>query len=319
MKRPPFTRQDACTGVRRCSVWALVVFGSGTPARCHGEDAVARRPRGPGDAETKSPFAGRRRRAWRRPSWAPPGCDAAGGASPAPDGTRAHEPSPTPDARVGQQPRAPWPPWATPSPAASTPARCCPTARRCPGRPARHGGEQSRRTAAGRRRGGRRSWNYAVTGARMADLPGQMAQAADRKPAAGDGDGGRQRRLPGLAGGDDARWPTSAPSFEDVAAHAARGARRRAQVYVASVPDLKRLWSQGRTNALGKQVWKLGICPSMLGDADALDSAATRAAGRGAGAGGGVQLGAARRSAPRTGGAASTAARSSTTASGRGS
>jgi hypothetical protein len=46
-------------------------------------------------------------------------------------------------------------------------------------------------------------------------------------------------------------------------------------VYVASVPNLKRLWSQGRTNALGKQVWKLGICPSMLGDADALDSAAT--------------------------------------------
>jgi lysophospholipase L1-like esterase len=47
-------------------------------------------------------------------------------------------------------------------------------------------------------------------------------------------------------------------------------------VYVASVPNLKRLWSQGRTNALGKQVWKLGICPSMLGDADALDAAATQ-------------------------------------------
>jgi hypothetical protein len=47
------------------------------------------------------------------------------------------------------------------------------------------------------------------------------------------------------------------------------------QVYVASVPNLKRLWSQGRTNPLGKAVWKLGICPSMLADADALDSAAT--------------------------------------------
>ncbi len=46
-------------------------------------------------------------------------------------------------------------------------------------------------------------------------------------------------------------------------------------MYVASIPDLKRLWSQGRTNPLGKQVWKLGICPSMLGDADSLDSAAT--------------------------------------------
>lgn len=49
----------------------------------------------------------------------------------------------------------------------------------------------------------------------------------------------------------------------------------KAQVYVASVPNLKRLWSQGRTNALGKQIWKLGICPSMLGDADALDAVAT--------------------------------------------
>lgn len=46
-------------------------------------------------------------------------------------------------------------------------------------------------------------------------------------------------------------------------------------MYVASVPDLKRLWSQGRTSALGKQVWKLGICPSMLDDADSLDAAAT--------------------------------------------
>ncbi len=54
-----------------------------------------------------------------------------------------------------------------------------------------------------------------------------------------------------------------------------REALPKAQVYVASVPNLKRLWSQGRTNALGKQVWKLGICPSMLGDADATDTAAT--------------------------------------------
>jgi lysophospholipase L1-like esterase len=54
-----------------------------------------------------------------------------------------------------------------------------------------------------------------------------------------------------------------------------RATAPRAQVYVSSIPDLKRLWSQGRTSALGKQVWKLGICPTMLGDADALDEAAT--------------------------------------------
>ena len=67
--------------------------------------------------------------------------------------------------------------------------------------------------------------------------------------------------------------------FED-ALSTLREALPKTQVYVASVPDLKRLWSEGRSNPLGKQMWKLGICPSMLGDADALDSAATRAAGR---------------------------------------
>ena len=51
---------------------------------------------------------------------------------------------------------------------------------------------------------------------------------------------------------------------------------------MSSVPDLKRLWSEGRTNQLGKQIWKLGICPSMLGDADAVDRR-RRAAGHGAG------------------------------------
>jgi hypothetical protein len=55
-----------------------------------------------------------------------------------------------------------------------------------------------------------------------------------------------------------------------------RSALPKTQVYVSSVPDLKRLWSQGRTNPLGKQVWKLGLCPSMLGNPDALGSAATR-------------------------------------------
>jgi hypothetical protein len=62
--------------------------------------------------------------------------------------------------------------------------------------------------------------------------------------------------------------------FEDALSVLRRKAPK-AQVYVASVPNLKRLWSQGRTNPMGKQVWKLGVCPSMLGDADAVDAAAT--------------------------------------------
>ncbi|MFD7130295.1 SGNH/GDSL hydrolase family protein [Streptomyces sp. NPDC059894] len=116
------------------------------------------------------------------------------------------------------------------------------------------------------------SWNYAETGSRMADLPAQMRRAAARGPAL----------VTVMAGANDA-CRASAEAMTPVADFRAqfqdalrtlRRAAPKAQVYVASVPNLKRLWAQGRTNALGKQVWKLGICPSMLGDADALDSAA---------------------------------------------
>ncbi|MFD5338886.1 SGNH/GDSL hydrolase family protein [Streptomyces hawaiiensis] len=118
----------------------------------------------------------------------------------------------------------------------------------------------------------RRSWNYAVTGARMADLPGQMAQAVRRKP----------QLVTVMVGANDAcrstpsaMTPVSAfrADFED-SLRSLRKALPKAQVFVASVPNLKRLWSQGRTSPMGKQVWQLGICPSMLGDPDALDSAA---------------------------------------------
>ncbi|POX53764.1 hypothetical protein C3489_15025 [Streptomyces sp. Ru71] len=125
----------------------------------------------------------------------------------------------------------------------------------------------------GRQRAATHSWNYAVTGARMADLPAQMARAAARRP----------QLVTVMAGANDACRDTTAAmtSVADFRARfeeALRTLRRslpKAQVYVASVPNLKRLWSQGRTNALGKQIWKLGICPSMLGDADSFSAAAT--------------------------------------------
>ncbi|MFF3910041.1 SGNH/GDSL hydrolase family protein [Streptomyces sp. NPDC001848] len=119
-----------------------------------------------------------------------------------------------------------------------------------------------------------RSWNYAVTGARMADLAGQIAQAVRHRP----------ELVTVMVGANDAcRSSTSAMTpvgdfreqFEDAMA-VLRRSLPKAQVYVSSVPNLMRLWSEGRTSALGKQVWKLGICPSMLGDADALDAASTR-------------------------------------------
>ncbi|MGR6970192.1 SGNH/GDSL hydrolase family protein [Streptomyces cynarae] len=119
-----------------------------------------------------------------------------------------------------------------------------------------------------------RSWNYAVTGARMADLAGQVAQAVQRRP----------ELVTVMVGANDAcRSSTSAMTpvddfreqFEDAMA-LLRRSLPKAQVYVSSVPNLMRLWSEGRTSALGKQVWKLGVCPSMLGNADALDAASTQ-------------------------------------------
>ncbi len=117
------------------------------------------------------------------------------------------------------------------------------------------------------------SWNYAVTGARMADVPAQMAKAVRRRP----------ELVTVMAGANDAcrdstRQMTPVADFraefKDALA-TLRAKLPKSQVYVASVPNLKRLWAQGRTSALGKQIWKLGICPSMLGDADALDTKAT--------------------------------------------
>ncbi|MFF7866558.1 SGNH/GDSL hydrolase family protein [Streptomyces qaidamensis] len=125
----------------------------------------------------------------------------------------------------------------------------------------------------GRSGAAQRSWNYAVSGARMADLPGQMARAVGRRP----------QLVTVMVGANDAcrstpsaMTPVSAfrADFED-SLRSLRKALPKAQVFVASVPNLKRLWSEGRTSPMGKQVWKLGICPSMLGDPDALDSAAT--------------------------------------------
>ncbi|HET9379615.1 MAG TPA: SGNH/GDSL hydrolase family protein [Streptomyces sp.] len=126
----------------------------------------------------------------------------------------------------------------------------------------------------GRAGAARQSWNHAVSGARVADLPDQMRRAARHRP----------ELVTVLVGANDACRPkvtamTPVEEFRrdfEKALRTLREASPKAQVYVASVPNLKRLWARGRTSVLGRQVWKLGICPSMLGDAQALDSAATR-------------------------------------------
>ncbi|MES4901613.1 MULTISPECIES: SGNH/GDSL hydrolase family protein [unclassified Streptomyces] len=117
-----------------------------------------------------------------------------------------------------------------------------------------------------------RTWNYAKTGAVVADLSGQVQSAVTRKP----------QLVTILIGANDACRPsvdemTPTADFRAEFGAALKTLRQdlpRTQVYVASVPDLKRLWSEGRKNVLGRQIWKLGICPSMLKDSDATDPAA---------------------------------------------
>jgi lysophospholipase L1-like esterase len=111
-----------------------------------------------------------------------------------------------------------------------------------------------------------RSWNLARSGADIADLPEQMAEAAAKKP----------ELVTVMVGANDACADTAermTPVEEFRASFVAsmqqlRRTVPKTQVYVSSVPDLKRLWSTGRGNPLGRQIWKLGICASMLGDAE---------------------------------------------------
>ncbi|MFB7029097.1 MULTISPECIES: SGNH/GDSL hydrolase family protein [unclassified Streptomyces] len=118
-----------------------------------------------------------------------------------------------------------------------------------------------------------RSWNLARTGARMAELPEQMTAAAARKP----------ELVTVMMGANDACRPTPGlmtPVGEFRASFAAALARLRAaapeaQVYVASVPDLKHLWSTGRLGGAAG-IWDLGICGSMLADAANLGPEAER-------------------------------------------
>lgn len=131
----------------------------------------------------------------------------------------------------------------------------------------------ARRLLPASQRSGTHSWNFAKTGAVMSDLPGQIEAAAKRKP----------ELVTVMIGANDACRDsisdmTPTDQFRTVFSSTLTRLRRdlpKTQVYVASVPDLKRLWSEGRKNPLGRQIWKLGICPSMLKDSDATDAAST--------------------------------------------
>ncbi|QOV38605.1 SGNH/GDSL hydrolase family protein [Streptomyces ferrugineus] len=204
------------------------------------------------------------------------GCDAVGGNSPAPSGTdaRSARPSPKPTPTWDRSPAS----VAAVGDSITRGFDACTVLSDCPEVSWATGSSPEVNSLAvrllGKAKAAQRSWNYAVTGARMADVPGQMAQAATRRP----------ELVAVMAGANDAcRDTTDAMTsvadfraqFED-AMGTLREALPKTQVYVASVPNLMRLWELGRTSPTGKQVWELGICPSMLSDPDSLTTLANQ-------------------------------------------
>jgi lysophospholipase L1-like esterase len=130
-------------------------------------------------------------------------------------------------------------------------------------------GRGASRTAAGETVG--TSWNLARSGARMSDLPGQVAAAVRKKPDL----------VTILMGANDAcrssaRDMTPVADFRgefEASLAAVRRGLPGARVLVGSIPDLEHLWRVGRRNPLAKTVWRLGICPSMLSRPDSMDAA----------------------------------------------
>lgn len=105
--------------------------------------------------------------------------------------------------------------------------------------------------------------NLAVPGADSADLAGQVAGAVER----------RADYVTILIGAQDActseeRRMTPVAVYERRVAEALaafRTGRPDGRVFLASVPDLKRLWRVGRDSAVARGFWSVGrICPTML-------------------------------------------------------
>ncbi|GAA3152583.1 SGNH/GDSL hydrolase family protein [Planomonospora alba] len=105
--------------------------------------------------------------------------------------------------------------------------------------------------------------NLAVPGATSADLAGQVARAVAR----------RADYVTVLVGAQDAcvaeeRKMTPVAVYRERVAAALRKlkeGRPGARVFVAGIPDVKRLWRVGKGNAAARAVWAVGrICPVML-------------------------------------------------------
>jgi lysophospholipase L1-like esterase len=105
-------------------------------------------------------------------------------------------------------------------------------------------------------------WNNAVSGAKMADAPGQARRTVDQ---------GAEYVTILMGANDLCGWDgtlTPAATFQaqfqetlDILRTGLPGSR----VFVASIPNLHQLWSILRTDPVAQIVWQAaGICPSML-------------------------------------------------------
>jgi lysophospholipase L1-like esterase len=112
--------------------------------------------------------------------------------------------------------------------------------------------------------------NAAQSGARAADMPGQAAAVV----AAG------AEYVTLLIGANDACTSSEASmtpvatfrSHIDNALATLKAGLPDARVLVISIPDIKRLWEVGHTNATARFFWALfGICQSMLADPTSFD------------------------------------------------
>ena len=110
-------------------------------------------------------------------------CDASGGDSPGPQGSSTQsKPSPKPTPTWDRSPSS----LAAVGDSITRGFDACSVLADCPEVSWATGSDAQVNSLAvrllGRAGAAQRSWNYAVTGSRMADLPAQMAQAATRKP-----------------------------------------------------------------------------------------------------------------------------------------
>lgn len=108
-----------------------------------------------------------------------------------------------------------------------------------------------------------KNWNDAKSGARMADLGGQLATVAGRGVD----------YVTILMGGNDVCQPTETAmtSVADFTAQFSTAmatftaASPTTNVYVVSIPNVKTLWSTLKNNGIARFIWAIGgVCQSML-------------------------------------------------------